>query len=162
MSERFQLHNDTRIRAISLWQPWASLVALGVKRYETRSWRMKHRGPLAIHATKSWNREVLRWLLRSGDEDAERIMEMLAANGILALDDLPLGAVLCVTRAIDCVPVESIRDGLSPLERAAGDYSDGRWATELEVTEVYDPPIPARGRQGLWTWQPKRGRTIEN
>lgn len=38
------------IRTLTLWQPWASLVALGVKTIETRSWSTRHRGPLYIHA----------------------------------------------------------------------------------------------------------------
>ncbi len=40
------------MKAISLHQPWASLVATGVKTIETRSWSTKYRGPLAIHAAK--------------------------------------------------------------------------------------------------------------
>jgi len=47
------------IRTLSLWQPWASLMALGLKRMETRSWPMRHRGPLAIATTQtipSWLR----------------------------------------------------------------------------------------------------------
>ena len=38
------------VRAISLWQPWATLIANGHKRYETRAWRTAYRGPLLIHA----------------------------------------------------------------------------------------------------------------
>lgn len=40
------------MKAITLWQPWASLLAYGVKKYETRSWPTKYRGPIAIHAGK--------------------------------------------------------------------------------------------------------------
>ncbi|TRU31740.1 MAG: ASCH domain-containing protein [Microcystis aeruginosa Ma_QC_B_20070730_S2] len=40
------------MKAISLWQPWASLVANGLKLYETRGWPTKYRGVLAIHAAK--------------------------------------------------------------------------------------------------------------
>lgn len=40
----------TSIPVLSLWQPWATLVALGVKTIETRSWSTHYRGPLAIHA----------------------------------------------------------------------------------------------------------------
>lgn len=40
------------MNAISLWQPWASLVAAGIKRIETRSWGTNFRGPIAIHAAK--------------------------------------------------------------------------------------------------------------
>lgn len=38
------------MKAITIWQPWASLIACGVKQYETRSWPTKYRGPIAIHA----------------------------------------------------------------------------------------------------------------
>jgi len=40
------------MKALTLWQPWASLVATGAKRIETRSCVTKYRGPLAIHAAK--------------------------------------------------------------------------------------------------------------
>lgn len=39
------------MKALTLWQPWASLIALGEKRYETRSWATSYRGLLAIHAS---------------------------------------------------------------------------------------------------------------
>jgi hypothetical protein len=44
---------STTIKAISLWQPWASLMALGLKRHETRHWPTAYRGPIAIHAAKT-------------------------------------------------------------------------------------------------------------
>src|SRR3546814_21127441 len=40
------------VKAISLWQPWASAIALGHKSIETRHWPTKYRGELAIHAAK--------------------------------------------------------------------------------------------------------------
>lgn len=40
------------MKAITLWQPWASLIAIGAKKYETRSWKTNYRGPIAIHAAK--------------------------------------------------------------------------------------------------------------
>lgn len=40
------------MKAITLWQPWAQLIAIGEKRYETRSWETKYRGMIAIHAAK--------------------------------------------------------------------------------------------------------------
>lgn len=43
------------MRAITLWQPWASAVALGSKTIETRHWSTNYRGPLAIHAAKRRN-----------------------------------------------------------------------------------------------------------
>lgn len=40
------------MKAISLWQPWATLFATEIKKYETRSWATNYRGPIAIHAAK--------------------------------------------------------------------------------------------------------------
>lgn len=44
------------MKALSLTQPWATLVAIGAKRLETRSWSTTYRGPLAIHAAKRFPR----------------------------------------------------------------------------------------------------------
>jgi hypothetical protein len=46
------------MKALSLWQPWATLIALKKKQIETRSWRTTYRGPLAIHAAKSYPQEA--------------------------------------------------------------------------------------------------------
>ena len=45
------------MKSLSLWQPWASLVALGIKTIETRSWETRYRGEIAIHAAKQWTAE---------------------------------------------------------------------------------------------------------
>lgn len=39
------------MKVISLLQPWATLVVIGAKKIETRSWNTKHRGPILIHAS---------------------------------------------------------------------------------------------------------------
>ena len=39
------------MRALSVRQPWASLIAWGEKTVECRSWSTKYRGPLLIHAS---------------------------------------------------------------------------------------------------------------
>lgn len=47
--------------ALTMWEPWASLVAYGVKQLETRDWSTRHRGPVAIHASKrdDFGRQVI-------------------------------------------------------------------------------------------------------
>ena len=139
------------MKALSLWQPWATLIALGAKRYETRSWSTPYRGLLAIHAAK---REP--WPLADA-------VEPLARAGYARWTDLPRGAVLCVVRLVDVLPVELVIGEIVPYsetnqELAFGDYTAGRYAWALEMVEVFDTPIPARGAQGLWTWQrPQEG-----
>ncbi|BFH70618.1 hypothetical protein J27TS7_57880 [Paenibacillus dendritiformis] len=36
-----------------------------------------------------------------------------------------------------------------------GDYTDGRYAWELTDVKQLPVPIPAKGQQGLWNWQPQ-------
>jgi len=44
---------EAEMKAITIQQPWAEMIARGLKRVENRTWRTSHRGPLAIHAGKS-------------------------------------------------------------------------------------------------------------
>ena len=57
------------MKVLTLTQPWATLVAIGAKRIETRSWSTKYRGPLAIHAAKgfpAWAKDMCGSLLVTG------------------------------------------------------------------------------------------------
>ena len=45
------------MKDISLWQPWASLIALDQKSIETMGWGTRFRGPIAIHAAKRFQRD---------------------------------------------------------------------------------------------------------
>ena len=128
---------------LSLWQPWASFMALGYKLNETRSWATSYRGPLAIHAAKN----------TSAIKDADDILQ---DAGLLKEDETtegatkwPLGEIIVVVRLVDCVRTESIRDSLSQRERAMGDYSDGRFALVTTDLKRIKPGIPFRGMQGL-------------
>ena len=49
------------MKAVTLYQPYASLVAIGAKKFETRSWKTSYRGPLAIHAGVSEKYLDLGW-----------------------------------------------------------------------------------------------------
>ena len=46
---------DQPVKAIRIHQPWALLVTLGEKRFETRSWHPEYRGRILIHASKTFN-----------------------------------------------------------------------------------------------------------
>ena len=137
------------MKALSLWQPWASLVAIGEKEWETRSWEMKYRGLLAIHAAKKVGDPEQGYAL-----DSDEIKEALWNAGFKVFGDLPRGSVLCIVRVVDCLPtVKAISQGLIDRnEKRFGDYSPGRFCTRLEMVEVFKSPIPARGAQGLWDW----------
>lgn len=121
------------MKAISLWQPWASAMALGLKSIETRHWVTSYRGPMAIHAAKRWTAE-------------ER--EFAAIMGLPA--ELPLGAVVAIGQLSQIHHSEHIRDEISEQERAWGNYADGRFGWRFIDVTALPEPIPYRGAQGLF------------
>lgn len=135
------------MKALSLTQPWASLVESGAKRIETRGWPTRYRGPVAIHAAKgfpSWAKNLCY---------TAPFCDVLRKHGMLRPEQLPLGLVLCITSIQDCRRTEDLTREISELERAFGDYGPGRYGFVLgPVTRVFDPPIPARGALGFWDW----------
>jgi hypothetical protein len=141
------------MKAITLTQPYATLVALGAKRIETRGWSTRYRGPLAIHAGKGLAGMTKRQfvdLLRM--EPFWSVLRPLIAAELhyFRPDALPRGAIVAVADLVDILPVEQVPP--TEPERSFGDYTPGRYAWLLADARPLDPPIPATGRQGLWEW----------
>lgn len=123
------------VKALSLWQPWASAIALGHKKIETRHWATKYRGPIAIHAAKRFQREQR--VFASTERTLGRLPERL-----------PFGAIVAIAVLDEIVPIEQLVP--SPIERMYGDYSPGRYGWILENIQALAEPIPFVGRQGLF------------
>lgn len=138
------------MKAISLWQPWATLVAHGLKHFETRSWYTGYRGTLAIHAAK---RKADKYELNP------TIIKALTDIGFQRLSELPYGCVVCTCLLVDCEPTARVVNRTYFKEIAAteihfGDFTPGRFAWQLDtVIRVND--MPAKGSQGFWEWQPE-------
>lgn len=139
------------MKALTVIQPWASLIATGEKRFETRGWGTRYRGPLAIHAGKSEAWVRLNWPV---------FQPILAPHGYRRFTDLPYSAVVAIVDLVEVYPVEVVLsrpiDGKAMTNReiVAGDFSHGRFAWHLRVREQL--VIPARGKQGLWNWDDPR------
>ena len=138
------------MKAITLTQPWATLVAIGAKKIETRSWRTSYRGPLAIHAAKGFPKSA-RELCRGNPFHAALHAAGWASKSYSG--ELPLGVVLATCTLVDCVFIRRV-EPVSDLERAFGDYSDGRYAWMLANVVPLPTPISAKGALGLWEWEP--------
>lgn len=130
------------MRAITLYQPWASLIADGRKTFETRTWTTTYRGPIAIHA-------------------GSMVVAEYAVECGYKPEGLPRGAIVAVARLAGVITTEQAQrtfDDTMPFARAReefchGDYSLGRYAWELADVR----PVPALwipGRQGLWDVPP--------
>lgn len=131
------------MKALSLWQPWASAIAVGAKTIETRSWWTPYRGALAIHAAKTDNAELREFFTWDACQSLRRHYP--------TFDDLPFGAIVATCRLVECLKTTDI-DGLTTQERALGDYTAGRYGWVLAEIRMLPLPIPARGAQQLWEW----------
>lgn len=134
------------MKTLSLTQPWATLVAIGAKHFETRSWSTSYRGPIAIHASKRFPRDAIAICFE------QPFGKVLHASGIVTPSELPLGAVIAIAELVDIQPTARILGILSDQEDAFGDYSPGRYAWHLTNVRKLPEPVPARGSLGLWDW----------
>jgi hypothetical protein len=131
------------MKVLSVSQPWAALVVLGARRFETRAWHTAHRGTLAIHATRRFP-PAARIVCRQ-----EPIRSLLVRAGFDDWRRLPLGAVIGTVDLAGCTRVEELPPP-DDLERALGDFSPGRWAWQLREPFRWAQPLPAVGRLGVF------------
>lgn len=123
------------MKALSLWEPWASLMALEAKKVETRSWYTSHRGPLLICAAK---RKV----------DADGLSAMIAAKNLGGFTVIPAyGMAVCIVNVIRCDRIAAFNPDC--LEHYLGDYTPGRFAWVTDGLRKIRP-FPVRGAQGLF------------
>ncbi len=124
------------MKAITIWQPYAQAIALGLKKYETRGWSTRHRGLVAIHAS------------------ARRMtLDRMALAHKYNMDTaLPYGKIIVICELTDCVLMTDELIRAQPKsELDFGDWRPGRYAWKLRVVKILKPAPTAHGRQGLWT-----------
>lgn len=125
------------MKALSLWQPWATLMALGLKKIETRSWGTKYRGPLAIHAARR-----IEFFVHL------RIQAALEEAGLHSAD-LPRGGIIGTVDIVDCKEI-TIANRPDYPEWAFGDYTPGRFMWITENAKPFKKIIPIAGFQRIF------------
>ncbi|MXV16856.1 ASCH domain-containing protein [Hufsiella ginkgonis] len=129
------------MKTITLRQPWATLMARGYKKLETRSWATKHRGPLLIHASKQISKADL------------ELCKIYPFN--LFVGDpgkLPLGCIVGAVNVTDVHRTEDVVVSINGRERAFGDYSEGRYAWRCINAQEFADPIYTKGALSLWDY----------
>lgn len=160
------------MKAITLTQPWATLVAIGAKHIETRSWATSYRGPLVIHAGKGLGpvggKTGLKGLV--ANEPFLTALQAWHPNTVVRPDYwLPFGAIVATCELASIAEIMSdclwttrngklVKGGRMPLpdemERSFGDYTPfGRYAWMLTNVQPLPNPIPAKGALSLWEWE---------
>jgi hypothetical protein len=143
--------NGMILRAISIGQPHASLMAIGAKLYETRKSNTEWRGWTAIHAASQMSDEERNLALAPGFMDALLPAYSLPPEGdiphiaIPALNPklyLPVGCYLSIGILERTHRTEDIKRKISLDEALFGDYSNGRWAFDFACMQRLPTPIP--------------------
>lgn len=136
------------MRAVTVCQPYAELIASGVKRVENRSWEVKYRGRIYIHAGRS--REWMTPRMVDGVE-----FEPLTG---LQVERMTFGAVVALAALIYCAHIEDIRAGLFDRQfpwLKAHEHANGPWCWIFAENPVrITPPARYKGRQGLFDINP--------
>ncbi|WP_068437016.1 ASCH domain-containing protein [Magnetospirillum sp. XM-1] len=160
------------MRAITLHQPWASLIAIGAKTFETRSFPPPAKligQRIAIHAAVRDPVKIYMEMYRANDPAWEPICNALDDAGFDGLNWslLPLGAAVATAVLTGAY---QLGDGGQVVQRRGtgpqyltlktdhfGDYTPGRWAWLLTDVQPLATPIPAKGKQGWWEWDEIHG-----
>jgi hypothetical protein len=145
------------VKAISIWQPHASLIICGAKPFETRHWAAPMRligQRIAIHASKCTDdledlQEYLQDVQESGDteriESYDAMREELVKAGFTTLGQLPRGCVIGTAVLSECRRT----DGLASPGHF-GNFAPGRFAWRMTDVQPLAEPIPFRGQQGFF------------
>lgn len=135
------------MKALTISQPYAQLIADGHKWVENRTWETMYRGPLAIHAGKG---------------------TQYMTRGEMEMQGMAIGAIVATARLVACLHIIDIIDkGDDPLFRKKlikgtnlnwsqvrrHSYTEGRFCWILADIQKLDQPVPCQGKQGLWSTQ---------
>ena len=145
------------MKALTIHQPWATLIALGIKTVDTRSWgppRGEIGRRIGIHASQTV-------VINRNQMDPETWDAMVKIHGIEWNKVLPKGAMVATALLRSAHRVLEIEGGEAHLigstERITtdphGDYSPGRWLWILRDIRPIEPPEEINGRGPLWVWK---------
>lgn len=167
------------MKALTVYQPHASLIAIGAKRIEALDWSTTYRGSLAIHAAAAMPAFAVWACFETPINDALARGGYFMSRGRVSdvrsrpREELPLGAIIATCDLIDVVPIVRSGHGLQQWsdgrlvwivggdqeDRDVSDqapfdnFSPGRYAWLFDNIVALKEPIPAKGRQRLWDWK---------
>lgn len=131
------------MRVLSIKEPFASLISLGIKKIETRSWKTNYRGEIYIHASLTKN-------IIKDKKRKEKLLNLLPENY-----NFKQGSIICKAILKDCIYMdEEFINNIKKdkIEYLCGHYEIGRYAWILDDIKILDEEIPAKGKLGIWNF----------
>ncbi|MDA4129165.1 MAG: ASCH domain-containing protein [Thaumarchaeota archaeon] len=124
------------MKALTLIQPWATLIIDGRKKIETRSWKTKLTGIFAVHAGKKVDTYAAE---RFGYDPTQ----------------LPTSSILGTAELYDCFQfTENTWEEMRDTEEVKyGDFDVGRYGFRLQNVIEFEEPISAKSSLGFWEWE---------
>ncbi len=124
------------MKALTIKEPWATLIIEGYKKYEFRSWKTKYRGKILIHAGMSLERDNV---------DRFAVYNLEYSKGV----------IIGEADIVDCILVDQKLDDelkkINPLVYGRSGHIE-KYAWKLENVKKYEKPIPVKGKLGLWNY----------
>lgn len=130
------------MKVLSITEPMATLICLGKKKIETRSWKTNYRGELYIHASLT--------KIRKEWKDNKELMNLLDNSS------LNYGSIICKCNLVDCVYMDN--EFINKIKKdnqeyICGIYELGRYAWILENVEILAASIKVKGHLGIWNYE---------
>lgn len=130
------------MKIITLWQPWATWILWGWKTIETRThanFACLKGETIGIHAGKKFDKDALE--IAREFLSMEKIIKHFEA-------DYPLGKIICTARVVDTGWLNKTHG-----EKALIECYSNRFGLILKEVKPIDPPIDAKGSQGIWEYK---------
>ena len=126
------------MKVLTLRQPWATLVAEGIKKYEFRSWKTKYRGKILIHAGSGIDKKELDKYKNLGYE-------------------FPKSKIIASVDLVDCLELdENLNKKIIDENNIAyGKKARTGYAWKLENAKKINYPKETKGQLGLWNLEIK-------
>lgn len=148
------------MKALSLTQPWASLVVMGEKKLETRSWMSRHFGLTAIHASQGLPKKA-----KIFSHENKFVKPLFNQEWFEFTDQFTLGAIIGTVEVIGYLPTERFTsenevdrkivkqftgEDFTEKEKSFGIYTEERFVWILKNPRILETPIPCKGALSLW------------
>ena len=125
------------MKALTIREPWATLIVEGYKKYEFRSWKTNYRGKIYIHVGLSLEKEYV---------DKFKIYNLKYSKG----------EIIGEAELVDCILVnEKFNNELKKENSIVYGINNhtSAYAWKLDNSIKYDKKIPCKGKLGLWNYQ---------